>query len=245
MTDHNCTKAVILLPFKEEMGSLEVAQLYLEHVFPFVGLPEKVISDRDTRFTSKVFKEVCELLKVQQKVASAYHPQTDGQSKKTNQHVETALRIFSNFQQDNWSNLLPIVQYQLNSCFLTATKQTPYETWMGFIPRAHQPVQESLVPAVGERKAQLQQAWKLAVEAINHAQSLWKKMLRFQPYKKGEWVWLKGTHLCTSHPMSKLRPKRFGPFEITEQLSSVTYRLNLPPSWKLHNAFHTALLSPY
>ena len=70
-------------------------------------------------------------------------------------------------------------------------------------------------------------------------------MLQFQPYKKGEQVWLEGTHLHTSHPTSKLRPKRFGPFEITEQLSSVTYRLNLPPSWKLYNAFHAALLSPY
>ena len=96
-----------------------------------------------------------------------------------------------------------------------------------------------------ERKVQLQQAWKLATEAINHAQSLWQKMPRFQPYKKGEQVWLEGTHLHTSHPTPKLRPKRFGPFEITEQLSSMTYRLNLPPSWKLHNAFHTALLSPY
>ena len=101
VTDHDCTKAVILLPFKEEMGSLEVAQLYLEHVFPFIGLPEKVISDRDTQFTSKVFREVCKLLKVQQKAASTYHPQTDGQSEKTNQHVETALRIFGNFQQDD------------------------------------------------------------------------------------------------------------------------------------------------
>jgi hypothetical protein len=45
--------------------------------------------------------------------------------------------------------------------------------------------------------------------------------------------------------MPKLRPRRFGPFEITEQLSLVTYRLNLPPSWKLHNAFHIALFSPY
>jgi len=111
VTDHDCTKAVILLPFKEEMGSLEVTRLYLERVFPFVGLPEKIISDRDTWFTSKVFKKVCELLKVQQKMASMYHPQTDGQSKKTNQHVETALRIFSNFWQDDWSNLLPIIQY--------------------------------------------------------------------------------------------------------------------------------------
>jgi transposase InsO family protein len=117
MTDHDCTKVVILLPFKEEMGSLEVARLYLEHVFPFIGLPEKIILDRDTQFTSKVFREVCELLKVQQKMASAYHPQTDRQSEKTNQHVEMVLRIFSNFQQDNWSDLLPIIQNQLIHAF--------------------------------------------------------------------------------------------------------------------------------
>jgi len=48
VTDHDCTKVVILLPFKEEMGSLKVARLYLEHVFPFIGLPEKIILDRDT-----------------------------------------------------------------------------------------------------------------------------------------------------------------------------------------------------
>ena len=102
----------------------------------------------------------------------------------------------------------------INSHFLTAIKQTPYETWMGFISRAHQPIQESLVPAVEECKVWLQQAWKLAVEAINHTQSLWKKTPRFQPYKKGERVWLEGAHLCTSHPMPKLRPKIFGPFEI-------------------------------
>jgi len=115
ITDHDCTKAVILLPCKESMDSLGVAKLYLEWVFPFVGLPDRVISDRDPKFTSKVFKEVCELLEVKQNISSAYHPQTDGQSEKTNQHVETALRIFRNFQQDNWSDLLSVVQYQLNS----------------------------------------------------------------------------------------------------------------------------------
>ena len=64
-------------------------------------------------------------------------------------------------------------------------------------------------------------------------------------YYKGNQVWLKGTHLCTSYPMPKLRPKRFGPFEVIKKLSSVTYQLVLPPSWKLHNAFHATLLSPY
>ncbi len=101
ITDHNCTKAVILLPCQEEIDTLGVAKLYLKHVFLIVGLPKWVIIDRDIRFTSKVFREVCLLLEVKQSVASAYHPQTDSQSKKMNQHVETALCIFGNFQQDN------------------------------------------------------------------------------------------------------------------------------------------------
>ena len=128
LTDHDCTKAVILLPCKEEIDSIGVARLYLKHSFPYVGIPKRVISDQDPRFTSKVFQELCTLLKVKQNVASAYHPQTDGQSEKTNQHVEMALRIFGNFQQNDWSNWLPIVQYQLNLRTSSATKQIPYET---------------------------------------------------------------------------------------------------------------------
>jgi len=245
ITDHDCTKAVILLPCQEEMSSLDVARLYLERVFPFVGLPDKVISDRDSKFTSKVFREVCELLEVKQKMASTYHPQTNGQSEKTNQHVETALRIFGNFRQNDWSNLLPVVQYQINSRVSNATKQTPYETWMGFIPWSHQPLQGSPVPKLEEHKSQLREAWQLAAKVMIHAQSLWKSSACFQPYKKGDKVWLKGTNLHMSHPTHKLCPKRFGPFEIMEVLSPITYQLALPPAWCLHNTFHATLLSPY
>jgi len=84
VTNHDCTKAVILLPCREDMSALEVAKLYLKQVFPFMGLLSKVISDRDTRFTSKVFKEMCEMLEIKQNIASTYHPQTDRQSEKTN-----------------------------------------------------------------------------------------------------------------------------------------------------------------
>jgi hypothetical protein len=58
-------------------------------------------------------------------------------------------------------------------------------------------------------------------------------------------VWLEGTHLHTTHPTTKLRAKCFGPFKIMEVLSAVTYRLDLPPTWKIHNAFHAAILHPY
>jgi len=182
LTDHDCTKAVILLLCKEEIDSMGVAKLYLKHVFPYMGIPERVISDRDPRFTSKVFRELCTLLKVKQNVASAYHPQMDGQSEKTNQHVETVLRIFSNFQQNDWSDWLPIVQYQLNSSTSSATKQIPYKTWMGFLPKAHQPWRDSNLPAVEARQHAIYVAWNKAIASISHAQSLWQRSPRFHPY---------------------------------------------------------------
>ena len=162
-----------------------------------------------------------------------------------NQHMETALHIFGNFQQSDWSDLLPLVQYQLNSHISSTTKQVPYETWMGFVPMAYQPQCDSTVLAVENCKQYLQDAWAKAVDAITQAQVLWKKTSKFCLYQKGDQVWLKGTNLCMSHPSHKLRLKIFGPFEIMEALSSVTYHLNLPQSWKLHNAFHASLLSPY
>ena len=140
---------------------------------------------------------------------------------------------------------MPIVQYQLNSCVSNATQQIPYETWMGFLLRAHQLVRNSTAPAVDQCRQQLQAAWEQAVTAITHAQSLWQKALTFRPYQVRERVWLEGVNLHTSHPVRKLHPKWFGPFKVMEVLSLVTYRLQLPPSWQIHNTFHATLLSPY
>lgn len=95
--DHDCTKAVIILPYKKEMDFLGFAKLYLKNMFPFVGILQWVILDRDPWFTSKIFQELCALLGIKQNVVSTYHPQMDGQSEKTNQHMETVLRIFSSF----------------------------------------------------------------------------------------------------------------------------------------------------
>jgi transposase InsO family protein len=104
-----------------------VAKLFNDHVFPFVGLPKKVISDRDPHFTSTFFKELCKQLEVSQNLSTTYHPQTDGQSKKMNQHVETALQIYCNYQQNDQAQWLPIVQYAINVRPLATTKQTSYE----------------------------------------------------------------------------------------------------------------------
>jgi hypothetical protein len=117
---------------------------------------------------------------------------------------------------------------------------------MGFLPRAHQSDRtEELPPSLEARKEQIQDARRHAQEAMKRAQELLGRKSSHQPYQKGQKVWLEGTNLQTTHPTIKLRPKRYGPFKVTEVIGSTTYRLELPSNWKVHNAFHGNLLLPY
>ena len=66
-----------------------------------------------------------------------------------------------------------------------------------------------------------------------------------QRYKTGDLVWLEGRNLRIDRPSVKLAPKRYGPFKIGKVLSPITYQLELPQQWKIHDVFHADLLTPY
>ncbi len=91
ITDHDCSKGSIFIPCKEAIDAIGVAELYGKHVFPHYGLPQKVISDRDPRFTATTMRELCRNLNIKQNISTAYHPQTDSQSERTNQWLEQYL----------------------------------------------------------------------------------------------------------------------------------------------------------
>jgi len=110
----------------------------------------------------------------------------------------------------------------------------------------HQPDRPSMMPKVQKRKEQLWEVRRQAQELMMWAQQSWVKEKRsHKPYAKGEKVWLEGKNLRTSHPTTKLRPRRFRPFKVTKVLGPTTYRLDLPLTWKIHNTFHGTLLSLY
>jgi hypothetical protein len=141
-------------------------KLFKDCVFPFVGLPKKIISDRDPWFTSTFFRELCKQLDASQNLRTAYHPQTDGQSEKTNQHVKKTLQIYCSYQQNNWAQWLLIIQYAINTRLSVTTKQVPYELWMGFIPKAHQAECISNVLTIESHEEQSKKAREQALEAM-------------------------------------------------------------------------------
>src|SRR6266581_2525075 len=84
---------------------------------------------------------------------------------------------------------------------------------------------------------------KEAIDALNRIAHN-PKLIPDQ-FRTGEQVWLEATHLRLPYQTSKLNPKRYGPFTITEVLSPLAFRLQLPVMWKIHDVFHASLLSPY
>ena len=65
----------------------------------------------------------------------AYHPETDGQTKRVNQILEQYLQMFVNYQQDNWSEWLPYAEFAYNNSTHSATKQSPFYTLYGRHPQ--------------------------------------------------------------------------------------------------------------
>ena len=238
------SKASIFIPCNETINAEQTAKLYATYVLPHYGLPHCIISDRNPRFTSAFSRELCRALGITQNISMAYHPQTDGQLEHTNQHLEQYLRIFIDYNQQNWALLLPLAQYTLNSWPNATTKKAPFELILGHIPRVHQTARPFRSPSVEDQLQALKQAWEEAKEALRKAADIVLPTC-FKPYQIGDKVWLEGRNLNTTHPSSKLAPRRYGPFPITRVISRTSYQLKLPTQWKLHNVFHATLLTPY
>jgi transposase InsO family protein len=240
------SKASIFIPCNKVIDSEKTALLYATYVLPHYGLPSRIISDRDPRFTSTFTKELCRLLQIDQNISTAYHPQTDGQSERTNQWLEQYLRIFTNFQQNDWVSWLPLAQYAHNSWPNATTKKAPFELIMGHIPHVHQTTCTSTSPSAETRLQNVTEVQQQVAEAIRQSQELITRTpTRFTPYCIGDKVWLDAKNLNSSHPSAKLGPKRYGPFLITAAASHTSFCLKLPPQWKIHNVFHASLLTPY
>ena len=131
ITDHDCSKAIILIPCKESITAEGVAALIVWHVFARFGTPKKFISDRNTRFMSKVAKEYCKKFKIQQNMSTAYYPRTDGQAERTNQEAEIYLCMYCNKRKNNWHLWLPLAEFAHNQHPSSTTSQTPFSMIMG------------------------------------------------------------------------------------------------------------------
>ncbi|GJJ72451.1 hypothetical protein EMPS_04808 [Entomortierella parvispora] len=250
------TKQAHFVPSTTSATAVDVAHQFFDNIFKLHGTPTSIISDRDTRFTSRFWQELHRLMDVKLALSTAYHPQTDGQTEVMNKTLKTMLRAFIDNKQSNWDQLLPSLEFAYNNAVNASTGYSPFFLNSGQHPRLPTALlgkPSSSVPTVDTFLTEQATTLALAQDALQRAQDHQEqqanKRRRDHKYKVGDKVLLRATNITipadSIRPADKLRPQFLGPFTLLEQHSPVTFRVELPPFYKIHDVFHVDTFRPY
>jgi len=213
--DQGCSRAAVFLPCSTTITGPQIARLYLDNVYRWFGLPAKLITDRDPRFTSHFGKALASKLGIQQNLSTAFHPQTDGLLERKNQWVEQYLRLVTSQHPQDWTEWLSIASAVHNNRKNATTGLSPNQILLGYDPLLHPAhVPTTTNQTAEDRITEMTTRHKEAIDALNRVAHN-PTPIRDQ-YHAGDQVWLEATHLRLPYQTSKLNPKRYGPFVITE-----------------------------
>ena len=121
------TLQVHLVPTTMQVTAKEVAWLFLKEVVRLHGVPELIVSDHDTKFTSTFWHELHRLMGTNLLMSTVFHPQTDGATERANCSIGQILRMIINDHQKNWADKCPMVEFALNSSVSATTGFAPFK----------------------------------------------------------------------------------------------------------------------
>jgi hypothetical protein len=213
-------------------------------------LPKSIVSNRDKLFTSNFWKTLIAEYGIQRKLSTSYHPETDGQTERTNHTLKQYLRTYCAYNQKDWVSLLPTAQLAYNNKKAESTGVSPHYAYHGTHPNLFErsfpsPRAEAAIRTAEEMKkvhhkitAQLQKKQNQQISYIN------KKRKIAPQLKKGDKVYLLTKNLRMKRPNKGLDHVKVGPFFIKEQSGPVNYILDLPKDTRIHHKFHVRMLEP-
>ncbi|SLM41004.1 reverse partial [Lasallia pustulata] len=246
-----CSKRVTLLLGKNTYKAEDWATVLLEGLTDW-GIPDAIITDRDPKFMSEFWKELATKLKIEMLTSTAYHPQTDGQSERTNQTAEIALRYFlTSSPKSNWAKYLPRLRSELNKQQNASTGKSPDEVVYGFKLRDTLSIIRGKTEStdsdfVKERLVIRKEAEDAANFANLLAKLQYDKHHRPLSMEVEDEVFIK-LHKGYTLPLVinwKLSNQRAGPLKIVKKIGLLAYRLNIPVNWKIHPVISVAQLEP-
>ena len=127
-----------------------------------LGVPESIVSDCGTKFTSTFWCELHRLMGTELLMSTVFHPQTDGTTEWANCSIGQILRMIINDDQKNWADKCPMVEFALNSSVSTTTGFTLFELKQGYMPYIRMPTLFDTT-FKGVKQFSLQVKWDLMV----------------------------------------------------------------------------------
>jgi len=245
------TKMARFIPTVTTIDSPALATIFLREIFSRHGVPADIVSDRGKHFISHFWSSLCDLLHIKSNLSTAYHPETDGQTERLNQILEQYLRVYVNYQQDDWASLIPLAEFAYNNAPHSATQVSPFFALQGFHPNIT--IYQEDVPSVEASKIahSLDSLHEYLREQLKIAQDQYRdatlgRRVEIPNLEPDSFCWLDARNIKTKRPMKKLDHKRIGPYRILEKVSTHARRLELPRALQaIHPVFQVSLLEPY
>jgi len=231
-----------------------LARLFRDNMWKLHGLLESVISDRELQFAAGLTKKLNKILEIETKLSMAYHPQTDGQIKRTNQKLEQYLRMYVNHRQNNWSEWLAMAEFAFNNKVHTATKMSLFQVNYGKEPRIGFDIRKKRKNEKAEEFArEMKERHKETRVALMKSQEKMKRQAdrirkEAKEYKVGDRVLINTKDFSAKlmkRAMKKLMEKFMGPYMIKKIISENAVELELPVSLRIHPVVNVRRIVKY
>ena len=245
------SKRATIIPGKDTWSGAQWASALLERLnIGDWGLPKVIISDRDRKFLSDLWSELFTKLGVKLLYSTAYHPQTDGQSERTNQTMEIIFRFLMTTLTDpkEWPKLIGPIQRALNNAKGVVTGKSANEIIYGFTPvQSTDFTKASPEALLAPKDIRLEVADAIAWAQVN-AKAVYDEKHLPRTFQVGDYALLKlhkGYNIPSAAELGrKLGQQYAGPFPVVEKIGSLAYRIELPSHWRIHPVVSIAQLEP-
>ncbi|GBG59494.1 hypothetical protein CBR_g38519 [Chara braunii] len=216
------SKYARLVAMPETARAEYVIKMFKENWVRDFGLPKSIISDRDVRFTSELWKAAAAEQETQLQMTSGNHPEANGQAEQLNRAVEHLLRHYIKPNQVDWDEKLALIASLYNNAVHSTTGVSPNSLLLTFKPRLPLDFllpenQSTAAPGTLEFAYRYEQKMQQAVEQMQKAEATMiesaSKHRRESSFQVGDKVWVKPSELGQEHGISrKLMPQYFGPW---------------------------------